>query len=98
MPLLPLIVEQGWCDRISLLIDLSDHDAREKVLKAMLEVKDACRQQFLVLVDKLAQLENEYRLLAVEETDSTDDYFTLILQLIHAMQNFLINNNAKEEL
>lgn len=97
VPLLSLIAEHGWCERISTLLSLSDHDAREKVLHTMVSVQDVCGSHFAGLSDTLAHLHKQYSHLAATETDG-DDYFSSIVTLIGTVQDYILKYRPREDL
>ena len=94
-------MEQGWCEWISDLLESSEHDARERVLNAMLTLKDDCQRGFHHAVPTLTALRDEYRTLAAEETressDGEDLYFTGLLQTIDRILDAL-TGSVREEL
>ena len=79
--------EQGWCNLISSLLGVSDHDAREKVIVAMKTLTEECKWTFISSMDKLVQLETEYKHLSQEEIKENDDdiYFTTILKTLEKL-------------
>ncbi|XP_002737127.1 nucleotide exchange factor SIL1-like [Saccoglossus kowalevskii] len=84
--LLPAMLEQGWCELIPTLLQVPEHDGREKVLQAMEIMLDSCRKEYTnqSLIEQLRTLQSEYEKLAMEEvTENSDDfYFTGIKDLI----------------
>ncbi|XP_046366193.2 nucleotide exchange factor SIL1-like [Haliotis rufescens] len=77
--------ESGWCELVPQLLTAPDHDAREKVLHAMITLVSECRQTFTSAVTDLEQLKSEYKALARDEKDDGDDYFTGLVQLVTTM-------------
>ncbi|XP_053574524.1 nucleotide exchange factor SIL1 isoform X2 [Bombina bombina] len=85
--ILPAITEQGWCTMISNLLNLSENDAREKVLKIVSILITPCRNEFLKdqnLHTALDSLKKEYEDLASEEQSAgeKDGYFNELHNLI----------------
>lgn len=76
------IREQGLCSWLPRLLGAPDHDGREKVLQAMLTLKDTCKDDILSANSLLQNLLQEYSSLAAEETEQDDQYFTGITQYI----------------
>lgn len=79
------MIEQRWCDRVTHLLSLPDHDTCETTLNIMSTLADACKETFIHSKDKLVTLEKEYRVLA--EEDEEDSYFTHIAQLTNDLIN-----------
>lgn len=85
--LLPVLAEQGWCRLIPEVLDSSEHDWREKVLKALLAMMSHCQADFRqnhALSHSLSDLQRQYRELALTEKDlgEEDGYFGEILTLL----------------
>ncbi|XP_033757521.1 nucleotide exchange factor SIL1-like [Pecten maximus] len=76
------IREQGLCAWLPRLLEAPDHDGREKVLQAMMTLKDTCREDIVSANSLLQKLLKEYTSLAAEETEQDDQYFTGIAQYI----------------
>lgn len=77
------VVNQGWCDLIPNLLDLPEHDAREKVLAAMWTLRDACTRNFLRAAPVLRRLKAEYlELSEIEKLEDDDLYFSGLLGTI----------------
>ncbi|XP_077992621.1 nucleotide exchange factor SIL1-like [Glandiceps talaboti] len=86
IPLLPAMIEQGWCQLIPTLLLVPEHDHREKVLHAMKIMLDPCTEYYkqLSLEDTLHSLHKEYEDFALEEAQENDGdlYFTGLKNLI----------------
>lgn len=93
MPLLEAMREQGWCQKVPTLLQLSDHDSREHVLAAMQTLVDSCKQNFKQSHETLNGLRTEYVQLAREEDDG--DYFKNLLTVIDGL---IQDVSVKEEL
>ena len=87
--------EAGWCELIPGLLNVEDHDAREKVLHAMLTLVSKCRSDFSLALTDLRRLESEYKILALREEEEGDDYFASLVSLVSTM---LTSVKAKDEL
>lgn len=93
VPLLEAMKEQGWCEKIPTLLQMSDHDSRENILVTMQTLVDTCKQNFAQSRDKLNSLRTEYFELSRDEDDG--DYFTNLLSVI---DRIIQNLGRKEEL
>ncbi|XP_050818688.1 nucleotide exchange factor SIL1 isoform X3 [Gopherus flavomarginatus] len=88
--LVPAVVEQGWCEIISNLLALPEHDTREKVLKTVRVLMAACRDKYqgdYALNTTLSMLRIEYEDLAAEEQreGDNDSYFKELLSSINTI-------------
>ncbi|XP_060571318.1 nucleotide exchange factor SIL1-like [Ruditapes philippinarum] len=93
VPLLESMKEQGWCEKIPTLLQVSDHDSREHVLNAMKTLVNSCRNNFIQTSITLHSLRTEYIELALEEDDG--DYFSNMVTLIDSL---IQDIKRKEEL
>lgn len=85
--LLPVLAEQGWCRLVPEVLDSSEHDWREKALRALLAMMSHCQADFRqnhALSHSLSDLQRQYRELALTEKDlgEEDGYFGEILTLL----------------
>ncbi|XP_062981336.1 nucleotide exchange factor SIL1 [Elgaria multicarinata webbii] len=88
--LVPAIVEQGWCTIISNLLQMPEHDTREKVLKTVHVLLASCRDSYTGdhdLGHTLNLLRQEYEDLAAEEQKEGDEdgYFKELLSSINSI-------------
>jgi len=104
VPLSAALVEHGWCQLVPrLLDDISEHDAREKVLGTMWSLREPCRAQFADHVTMLRRLHEEYTRLSEmeirhDQLSSSDElpYFT---ELLHTVDNIIRHVSiARDEL
>ena len=88
VPLLPSVVEHGWCELVPRLLAISEHDAREKVLGTMWSLREPCRADFVDYLSVLQRLREEYTRLSEMEVQhrgtSSDElpYFTELLRSV----------------
>ncbi|XP_072026976.1 nucleotide exchange factor SIL1-like [Amphiura filiformis] len=84
--LLPAMLNQGWCDLIPTLLDVPDHDAREKILLTMELLLKPCQDHYqsIHVIERLSNLKEEYEQFASEEKMSNDgdEYFQGIFHLV----------------
>ncbi|XP_060063594.1 nucleotide exchange factor SIL1-like [Ylistrum balloti] len=90
------IKEQGLCSWLPRLLEAPDHDSREKVLQAMLTLKDTCRENIITANSILQNLLQEYTSLAAGETEQDDQYFTGIAQYITQIISSSITDSKDE--
>nr|XP_033783542.1 nucleotide exchange factor SIL1 isoform X2 [Geotrypetes seraphini] len=88
VPLVPVLMEQGWCKIISDLLFLPEHDTREKVLKAVNLLLAFCKEQYRgdqKLNATLTTLRGEYEELVTEEqkAEEKDSYFRELLSSVN---------------
>lgn len=88
--LLPVLVEQGWCNLVPELLASPEHDWREKALRTLLAMMAQCQTQFKqnpTLIYSLNELQIQYRELVLTEHDvgEEDGYFGEILALVDSM-------------
>ena len=79
--------EHGWCNLVTTLLGVSEHDAREKVIVAMATLAKECKLTFISSMEKLLQLEREYDALSQEEINENSDdmYYTGILKTLASL-------------
>ena len=95
--LLEGLIEQGWCDLVATLLDVDEHDSREKVIAAMKTLADYCKSSFVKSQSRLGRLKAEYEKLSAEEKleGDGDDYF----QVLHKTVSSVLSRIAiKDEL
>ncbi|XP_006866284.1 PREDICTED: nucleotide exchange factor SIL1 [Chrysochloris asiatica] len=88
--LLPGLREQGWCAITANLLELPEHDAREKVLQTLGALLATCRDHYrqdAQLGRTLASLQAEYQALAALELQDGEDegYFQELLASINSL-------------
>ena len=83
VPLLESMKEQGWCEKIPTLLQVSDHDGREHVLNTMKTLVNSCKNNFIPSSNTLHNLRTEYIELTLEEED--DNYFSNMVTLIDGL-------------
>lgn len=89
------MIAQNWCDKITHLLTLPDHESRETTLHLMKTLANPCRNFFIHSKNRLADLETEYLKLAQEDEDE-DDYFKNIAYLIKDL-NRLLNKSRTHD-
>lgn len=89
------MIEKGWCDRLTHLLALPDHDSRETTLKTMTTLADACQEEFIKSKDQLKTLENEYLKLDREDEDD-DGYFKHIAQIIRRLTDLVTKSKRHD--
>ncbi|XP_029021271.1 nucleotide exchange factor SIL1 isoform X2 [Betta splendens] len=85
------LLEKGWCTLVPQLLESSEHDYREKALRALLAMAPVCRDEYRSdgsLLDTLLQLREQYDEMVQSEmiVGEENSYFAQILQLICALQ------------
>lgn len=88
--LLPSLREQGWCEITAHLLELPEHDAREKVLQTLGALLATCRDHYQEdpqLSKMLASLQAEYQALAALELEDGEDegYFRDLLGSVNSL-------------
>lgn len=78
------------------LLEMPDHDSREKIVFAMLSLYDCCKDKFSTSLSYLSKLENEYLELSKAEDDG--DYFSQIHKSLNTLVLQMSQINKKEEL
>ncbi|XP_071169000.1 nucleotide exchange factor SIL1-like [Mytilus edulis] len=96
IPLKDSLLDHGFCDTMVPLLELPDHDSREKIVFAMLSLYDCCEKKFHNIVSYLHKLEDEYQTLAVDEDEG--DYFQQIHKNINSLRQQLSVAYKKDEL
>ncbi|KAM4555251.1 nucleotide exchange factor SIL1 isoform 1-T1 [Odontesthes bonariensis] len=85
------LLEQGWCSLVPQLLQSTEHDPREKALRALLVMAPVCLDQYRSdgsLLDSLLALRLQYQDMAQSEmlVREENSYFTEIVELIDALQ------------
>uniref|UniRef100_A0A3Q2EF25 Nucleotide exchange factor SIL1 n=1 Tax=Cyprinodon variegatus TaxID=28743 RepID=A0A3Q2EF25_CYPVA len=85
------LMEKGWCRLVPQLLQSSEHDYREKALRALLAMAPVCLDQYRSdpsLLGSLHSLQLQYLELVRSETILGDDssYFTEMVELIDTLQ------------
>ncbi|XP_070211540.1 nucleotide exchange factor SIL1-like isoform X1 [Littorina saxatilis] len=93
------MLESGWCSLIPTLLDLPDHDSREKVLVAMETILPACRAEFQHSVQTLRTLQKEYAdILSQEQADGEENDDGFFQGMISTLRGLLAQLAPKDEL
>lgn len=79
--------ELSWCQYLPPLLQLTEHDKREKVLLAMTTLHDFCQSSFKDTHTRslLTQLKSEYEELSLSEVKEDDKYFTGVLHIVDSL-------------
>ncbi|KAF3693523.1 Nucleotide exchange factor SIL1 Precursor [Channa argus] len=85
------LLEKGWCGLVPQLLESTDHDYREKALRAMLVMAPVCVDQYRSdssLLGSLLSLRDQYQEMVQSEIilGEENGYFAEIVQLIDALQ------------
>ncbi|XP_068182057.1 nucleotide exchange factor SIL1 [Antennarius striatus] len=85
------LLEMGWCGLVPQLLDSTEHDDREKALRALLSMAPVCSGQYRSdssLLGSLLSLRDQYQeIIQTEMSPGEDnDYFADIVELIDALQ------------
>ncbi|XP_072252491.1 nucleotide exchange factor SIL1-like [Leuresthes tenuis] len=85
------LLEKGWCSLVPQLLQSTEHDYREKALRALLVMASVCLDQYRLdssLLDSLLVLRLQYQEMAQSEMflGEENSYFTEIVELIDALQ------------
>lgn len=85
------LVEGGWCTLVPQLLESTEHDWREKALRALLAMAPVCLEQYHShgsLLVSLGYLRDQYQELAHTERTlgEEDSYFGEILDLVDALE------------
>ena len=90
-------MEHGWCGLVPTLLNLEEHDGREKIFVAMSITMRSCRTSFRSFRPTLTSLKEEYATLASRELDEgeVDGYFT---KLLTSLDEIIRKIDLKEEL
>ncbi|XP_074642381.1 nucleotide exchange factor SIL1-like [Tubulanus polymorphus] len=90
--LLEALIDQNWCDLFPNLLNIPEHDSREKVLNAMSTLVKPCRNKFNKVLPSLTRLRTEYENLAAQDQDQ-DSYYTDVYETV----NNVINRLAEKD-
>ncbi|XP_071792694.1 nucleotide exchange factor SIL1-like [Asterias amurensis] len=93
--LIPEMMKQGWCEIIPSLLQVPEHDVREKVLLAMQLLLNECQMNYhkdKQLIGRLSILKSEYDQHAQEELlegQGVEDYFSHLSRLVRDIMSQL---------
>lgn len=99
------MVELGWCNYIPVLLDVKEHDVREKVLRAMTSIAAACGIRFQEFKASLEPLVVEYCALSEAEVskleqpgaeDYAERYFTDLCQILQRLLRQIAGSERDE--
>ncbi|XP_069027561.1 nucleotide exchange factor SIL1 [Embiotoca jacksoni] len=84
------LFEKGWCSLVPQLLESTEHDYREKALRALLAMAPVCLDQYRSngsLLDSLLSLRDQYQEMVQSEITLGEEngYFAEIVQLIDAL-------------
>lgn len=85
------LLEKGWCSLVPQLLESTEHDYREKGLRALLAMAPVCLDQYRSdssLLSSLLSLRGQYQEMAQSEmiVGEENDYYAEIVELINALQ------------
>lgn len=85
------LLEKGWCSLVPQLLESTEHDYREKALRALLAMAPVCLEQYRSdssLLGSLLSLRDQYQDMAQSEMIIGDEnsYFAEIVELIDALE------------
>ncbi|XP_044062108.1 nucleotide exchange factor SIL1 isoform X3 [Siniperca chuatsi] len=85
------LLEKGWCSLVPQLLESTEHDYREKALRALLAMAPVCLEQYRSdssLLGSLLSLRDQYQEMVQSEMILGDEngYFAEIVELIDALQ------------
>ncbi|XP_068451824.1 nucleotide exchange factor SIL1 isoform X2 [Clinocottus analis] len=85
------LLEKGWCSLVPQLLESTEHDYREKALRALLAMAPMCLDQYRLdssLLGSLLSLRDQYQEMVQSEmiVGEENGYFAEIVELIHALQ------------
>ncbi|XP_054872288.1 nucleotide exchange factor SIL1 isoform X3 [Amphiprion ocellaris] len=85
------LLEKGWCSLVPQLLESTEHDYREKGLRALLAMAPVCLDQYRsdsALLDSLLSLKDQYQEMVQSEMilGEENSYFAEIVELIDALQ------------
>ncbi|XP_026212826.1 nucleotide exchange factor SIL1 isoform X2 [Anabas testudineus] len=85
------LLEDGWCSLVPQLLESTEHDYREKALRALLAMASVCLDKYRsdsLLLGSLLSLRDQYQDMAQSEmiVGEENSYFAEIVQLIDALQ------------
>ncbi|CAF1098294.1 unnamed protein product [Brachionus calyciflorus] len=93
------LIEKNWCDHFGeLLLNSQDHDSREKILDSMITLVKECKVKFYVLESLLNNMLNEYEILAKNQDDQDDDYFSRFTKNLGVILNEINLTNSRQDL
>ncbi|XP_070769553.1 nucleotide exchange factor SIL1 [Enoplosus armatus] len=86
-----VLLEKGWCSLVPQLLESTEHDYREKALRALLAMAPVCLDQYRSdssLLGSLLSLRDQYQEMVQSEMILGDEnsYFAEIVELIDALQ------------
>ncbi|XP_070818804.1 nucleotide exchange factor SIL1 [Chaetodon trifascialis] len=85
------LLEKGWCSLVPQLLESTEHDYREKALRALLAMAPVCLEQYRSdssLLGSLLSLRDQYQEMVQSEMilGEENGYFAEIVELIDALQ------------
>ncbi|XP_050928097.1 LOW QUALITY PROTEIN: nucleotide exchange factor SIL1 [Lates calcarifer] len=85
------LLENGWCSLVPQLLESTEHDYREKALRALLAMAPTCLNQYRsdsALLGSLLSLRDQYQEMVQSEMilGEENSYFAEIVDLIDALQ------------
>ncbi|XP_040904655.1 nucleotide exchange factor SIL1 [Toxotes jaculatrix] len=85
------LLEKGWCNMVPQLLESTEHDYREKALRALLAMAPTCVDQYRSdgsLLGFLLSLRDQYQEMVQSEMilGEENSYFSEIVELIDALQ------------
>uniref|UniRef100_A0A3P8RXU5 Nucleotide exchange factor SIL1 n=1 Tax=Amphiprion percula TaxID=161767 RepID=A0A3P8RXU5_AMPPE len=85
------LLEKGWCSLVPQLLESTEHDYREKGLRALLAMAPVCLDQYRsdsALLDSLLSLKDQYQEMVQSEMilGEENSYFAEIVELIDVLQ------------
>ncbi|XP_041653618.1 nucleotide exchange factor SIL1 isoform X2 [Cheilinus undulatus] len=85
------LLEKGWCGLVPQLLESTEHDYREKALRALLAMSPVCLDQYRLdsfLLGSLLSLRDQYQEMIKSEMilGEENGYFVEIVELIDALQ------------
>lgn len=85
------LLEKGWCSLVPQLLESTEHDYREKALRALLAMAPMCLDQYRSdssLLGSLLSLRDQYQEMVQSEmiVGEENSYFAEIVELINALQ------------
>ncbi|XP_035524599.1 nucleotide exchange factor SIL1 [Morone saxatilis] len=85
------LLEKGWCSLVPQLLESTEHDYREKALRALLAMAPVCADQYRSdgsLLGSLLSLRDQYQEMVQSEmiVGEENGYFAEIVELIDALQ------------
>ncbi|XP_059202478.1 nucleotide exchange factor SIL1 [Centropristis striata] len=91
VPLSGELLEKGWCSLVPQLLESTEHDYREKALRALLAMAPVCLDQYRSdgsLHGSLLSLRDQYQEMAQSEmiVGEENGYYAEIAELINALQ------------